>query len=358
VLVNGKLQTDDDKYEPNEFGRKPWRIFLLTTLIFAFLWSVSGVIITLQLFGLVGDYLPAELQQDKVLPSLVELGRNPEYLHYGQQIATAWPHGNINPVGLACDGASKTMVVSTRFGLYTADLSSPSRIQFATAPACEGVEGETLQDVSLQCKGATCQAHVLHQNGHRVVACALSEGKTNTTEQVSSTSITGQWLNGRKASENSRVESLAMKSQCSGQCTYLGTSDRRVIEMQESADSEGSNAFFPKRLLGTKASVTASVPGGAMDLINDRYLGMLQRDGRRLQVIDTQNGALSGMWQLPHHPDGKTWIPERAEKTWTAMCSAGDDLYLLSKGLSPQLWRFPVPEELRLAAAAGREATE
>jgi hypothetical protein len=347
--VDGQHDDSVEHYEPGTAGRKPWSVFLLMTVVFACLWLLSCVLICCQVWGITPLSLAPQLEQEGPVTALLELDRNPPWLQGGKQIPTVWPHGNVHPIGLACDGASKTMVVSSRFGLYAADLSGPNRIQFENAPACEEVEGESLQDVSLQCSGAACQANVLYQRGQRVATCALHASGANSTGHHAATNIAGQWLDGGSGADKTRVQALMLSSQCSGKkqsCAYVGTSDQRVVEMQESVDSEGTRALFPKRLLMTKKSISASVPGGGMDLIHDRFLGFLQRDGRRLQVLDLKTGgAIAGLWRLPDHPDEKAWIPEG--KAWTAMCAAGDDLYLLSKGLSPQLWRFQVPKALQ-----------
>lgn len=359
TFVPGVKDGEDEHVTGGPAGRRPWTVFFVTTWAFAALWFASGVVISMQLLGVTGLKLAPQLKETGPVTALLELERNPEWLPSGIQVSTGWPHDNVNPIGLACDGASNTMVVSSRYGLYTADLSNATHVQFLHAPHCEDVEGASLQDVSLECgteaSPGACQAIVLHQKGRRLARCALKEASDqhghiiNATAQAhSATDIAGQWLSSRTVAGKVHVVALAQKRQCTDQkreCLYVGTSDQRIVEMHESVDREGTRALFPKRVVGTKISITAPATGGGMDMIYDRYLGLLQRDGRRLQVNDLRSGgATAGLWRLPDHPKAPTLIPEG--KTWTAMCAAGEHLYLLSEGLSPQLWRFPVPVQL------------
>lgn len=362
--IDAAHETDE---EHGTEGRRPWETFRAITAAFGLLWFISGVVVTMELFGLTPLPVAPQLAQDKVgfpVTALLSLDRHPEWLPAGHQISTSWPHGNVKPIGIACDGARKTMVVSSRFGLYTADLSDRNRIQFQTAPTCEAVDGEALQDVSLRCGSSTssdlaCQAVVLHQNGRRLTTCSL--GKVSEKHEASSiANITGHWLTGNSKDGQVQIQSLSLSPHCPGrgyECTFVGTGDHRIIELQTARARDGAHSLFPKRLFGTKSTTFSSVPAGAMAVLQSRYLGLLQRDGRRLQALDLQSGAIAGLWRLPDHPEDKTWIPQG--KAWTALCATGDDIYLLSKGLSPQLWRFPVPQALRRTerpAEAGHEA--
>merc|ERR1719476_28980 len=102
---------------------------------------------------------------------------------------TRWPRENVHAVSLACDSASGTLVASTRFGLYFADIRAEvpnTSLQFKLAPVCKGTEGERLQDVALHCKSNmsqnSCQAVVLHQQGHRLAKCGIDEHHVSLSE--------------------------------------------------------------------------------------------------------------------------------------------------------------------------------
>lgn len=258
-------------YEPGTAGRRPWTVFRVMTLGFATLWLVSGVIIVLQLYGLTNLSVAPQLDEEVRISAL----------EAGEQVSTGWPHSNVQPIGLACDATTKTMVASSRFGLYTADLSKLESIHFEAAPACAGIEGDSLKDVSLQCSAESsfdfCHAVVLHQHGRRVTTCSIRAHANATVPAATPATISGQWLGGQSGNAHVSVQSLAIRSKCFGQehgCAYVGTADHRLIEMLDKEES-GARSLFPRRVLGTKTSVSTAVPGGAMDVIHDRYLGIL-----------------------------------------------------------------------------------
>lgn len=358
--ADGKLETlEDDEHQPGSAGSRPWKIFRRLTLAFIFLWFLNTVGVCFELAGLSNVTARSQLVEEAPVHVLLQSDRSTYQLQSGRRIPTQWPHENINPIGLACDGVRQTIVATSKFGLYLADLSNGGHIKFERAPDCEAIEGESLQDVSLRCSNGksagACEAVVLHDKGRRLASCGLNTAseqqghKSNATEQHSSIKL----LAGEQFSAGQeRVQSFALASQCSGQtrdCAYVGTSDQRVLEMKRLAEGDGNSSLYPKRLLGTKAQVAAPLAGGAIDVMGTRYLGLLQRDGRRLQVLDLQRrGAIVGLWRLPGHPERKSWTPEGP--TWTAMCAAGDHLYMISKGLSPDIWQFPVPQQLRPGA--------
>lgn len=273
----------------------------------------------------------------------------------GQGLVTSWPHDNVHAFGLACNAASQFAVVSSRYGLYTADISNAStrhHVEFQAAPPCRDIEGDPLQDVSLMCgsEGADCQIAVLHQQGRRLSRCDLQKPVDSRVHakfpslKTSAAMVTDDWLNdGGRAVEN--VQSLALTSACSADnaqaCAYVGTTGGRLVMMQQTAGKRSTRKWFPHQLVRQGLNGTES---GAMDIIHGRYLGLLHRDGARMDVLDLEKeGALVDSWHFPspskHH-------------AWNAMCAAGDNLYLLSAGPSPQLWRFPVPAKLKATAAA------
>lgn len=338
--------------EVEKAGTRPWKVFFGATSLLAVLWFLSGALMTMRLLGI----------QTLTVTHLVNhpnkkdpfAGEGLGFLQVGQALRTSWPEDNIHALGLACNGASNFAVVSSRYGLYTADISDASkgnRVQFQAAPPCREIEGDPLQDVSLMChsEGGACQIGVLHQQGQKLSTCDL-EGASESKSQGKSASripsalvVENEWLNDGDAAGTAPAESVrsfALTSACvagnAQDCAYVGTSRGRLVAMQQTAGSGANRKLFPHQLLRKGLNVTES---GAMDVISGRYLGLLQRDGGRVDVLDLdKDGA----------PVDSLYFPSPAkQKAWTSMCVAGDSIYLLSDGPSPQLSRFAVPEKLR-----------
>lgn len=339
--------------EIEKAGTRPWKVFCGATSLLALLWLISGVLITLDLLG---------VNALKVVPLIKDHGNKTSFLQVGEAIPTKWPHQNVHAFGLACNAASNSIVVSSRFGLYTADISNVSignLVQFKAAPPCNDIEGESLQDVSLVCgsEGGACQAAVLHQQGRRLSRCDLATpASTKLQSQPASQTpsvalVADEWLSDGDASGKAQAESvrsLAFTSQCKAgsmeDCAYVGTSGGRLVKMRESAESAANRKWFPQKLLRQKLNGTES---GATAVIHDRYLGLLQRDGRHVDVLDLENGgSLVDSYRFPN--------PSK-HQAWTSMCAAGDSLFFLSDGPSPQLWRFAVPRNLRSDLDEGDE---
>jgi hypothetical protein len=290
---------DGEDVEPHT-GSRPWRVFSGATILLASMWIIGAVGITLELWG---------LSNLEVIPLLVEPGKQliiegaPEkapgqvsLLQPGHHVTSRWPHSNVMPVGLACDSSSNTVVASTEFGLYTADLSNKDDVHFAKARPCKHIRGEAMQAVSLQCSSGSpgCHAVVLH-GGSNLARCTLDhagQASINDLNETlvgpSSMHIAEDWLVkepviGRTAVETAR--SVIMSSRCSGQareCAYVSTSGGRVAELHRVAG--GSNEWFPSRLLQFKSGASA----GPLAVLQDKYLATLARDGRHIHVLDLQ----------------------------------------------------------------------
>lgn len=345
----------DDSWRNTNAGARPWKVFCGATSLLAVLWGVSGILVTMQMFGInamsVAPLLrEAEHEVVEPVASAVHL------LQGGVNVHTSWPHANVRPLGLSCDGDAQQMVASTRFGLFTADIGGVATrtkkpaVSFIAAPVCESIEGEALQDVSVQCHaqkdGRPCQALVLHQQGRRISTCDLSKPSSRVNRQGSNeeptvTSVADAWLGPESHSAPEGMMALASAPQCSlknKDCAFIGTSSQRIVEMDRGDENStvGSPEWFPNRLVREKSPGSSSMSSGALHFINKRYLGLLLTGSHRLEVLDLEHGgAVAGSWALPEDSD------------WNAMCATGDDLYLLSKGPSPELWHFPVPAELR-----------
>lgn len=352
--------------EVDNAGSRPWKVFCGATSLGAILWWITGMLVAMELHGvkyLVVSPLTRDEEEtvvrevgSKFLQVGHELEAGVQHLEFGHELVTTWPHENIHALSLACNSGSHTIIASSQFALYAADLGTDPQgrhVEFKATPACQDIEGETLQDVSLQCgsQGGSCQAVVLTQQGRQLVKCEVAKSSNkNLLKKVRKPSvalISEEWLNDAGAAEDSPAESvrsLSIASQCEGDvhgCAYVGTSGDRIVEMQLPSNSEVDQKYFPHRLLQAKLNGTS---GGSMDVIHSRYLGLLQEDGQHLQVLDLKKGgAVVDKWRIPLSPKNQPW---------SAMCAAGDNLYFFSEGHSPQLWRFPLPRRLRAKPVA------
>jgi hypothetical protein len=347
----------EEASEARKAGSRPWLVFSGATSLFLFLWLVAGVFVTMEACGWqslrVSPIVKASEDEEgaSLLSERTSLDRRRGasllHLSSGHELRTAWPHENVHTVGLACDTDSDTMVASTRFGLYTASLtddSSKKALHFKAAPFCEDIEGEALQDVALQCGSKhSCQAVVLNQNGRRLAKCNITaQPESHETRLPSASFVAEEWLADADVSKRTAAESLqslALAPSCGADvhgCAYVGTSNARVVEIQQMADPAFNPKWFPRRLLHPRFNATSS---GTMSVIQGRYLGVLQHDGQHVSFLDLENGgAVVDSWTIP--------VPSRQYK-WSAMCAAGDQLYFLSSGPSPQVSHFAIPERLQ-----------
>merc|ERR1711862_1087256 len=95
-------------------------------------------------------------------------------------------------------------------------------------------------------------------------------------------------------------------------------------------------AWVPTRILSSDVGGQPQQGGNALHIIGQKYLGIMQ--SQKLKIFRPEDGSEAGNWQLPslsrnHH--------------WSGMCGTSDHLYFLAQGPSPQLWRFPLPDELQ-----------
>mmetsp|Transcript_16720 Transcript_16720/g.35488 ORF Transcript_16720/g.35488 Transcript_16720/m.35488 type:complete len:907 (-) Transcript_16720:136-2856(-) len=350
-------------------GFVPWRIFCAATSFLIVLWWIVGFFVLLQASG--NDILKVQpllrevedlpwAEAEEPLESIVAHKHNVSSLLQfrstlldGKPMSTTWPQSRIQPHGLACsDEAGHMLVSSSRFGLFMTQLSSETSeegVKFSAAPACDALEGESLRDVTLSCNEAKspgeCRALVLHRQGQRLSACALKESAGGKVSEAMPAvmRLSDTWLGSGSATEaqpQEEVTSIALAQGCSGggQCAYVETSDRRIVEVKAaiaSGEKSGEPDWFPTHMVLDHVGGQAALPGGSLHLIAGRYLGVLQPKLQRLEVLDLKNGTLVGSWDMP------------GSERWSAMCSMGSSLYFLTEGNAPQLWHFPLPPELR-----------
>lgn len=350
-------------------GMVPWRIFCSATVLLMSLWWVVGMLVLLSSTG--SDLLkvmpllrePEETESSS--SSLLQVASASELLG-GVRVATFWPSSSVHPNGLACGGDDERgwLVATSSFGLFSTKMQhGEDSLQFEMAPVCDDIEGESLQDVALRCDGESCSALVLHRQGQRLTACPVSEGSA--AARVSApTLLAATWLGEADASRTApqeEISSIALAKSCRDSedsddlCAFVETTARRIVEVQARHQTESSKGgWFPARVLRSEADDAQhdsldmdddlkSVPvssSGALSVLTGQHLGVLRPGGEFLEAVDARTGSMAGEWQLP------------AGKRWAAMCGLGSSLYLMTEGMAPQLWRFPLPQALRAQPGA------
>lgn len=270
------------------------------------------------------------------LPS--PFGERPE-----QRLTVSWRRGNglmrrgrLASLSCAETGAGHVVFLAgSHFGLFTATLELASdTLTLDDAPACEAIEGQLMQDVHLMCTGETissCSANVLHQQGQSLSSCALAKARKGDTSSIASA-----WLNDGSQSQE-EIRHIALK-QCSpnseGQCAYAETSSRRLVELRSSSGGKHAPHWFPTRVLeGAKSS---QLEGGALDIIANRYLAVLDPKLQQLRLIEADNSTVAGFWPLPK------------DRLWTAFCSTSNSVFLLAANSDEdgmELQRFSMRSE-------------
>mmetsp|Transcript_57587 Transcript_57587/g.106429 ORF Transcript_57587/g.106429 Transcript_57587/m.106429 type:complete len:925 (-) Transcript_57587:81-2855(-) len=387
---NSKKEKEEVNYNP---GLAPWRIFWWATATLALLWMVSGTFTLLsslgftfmQVYPLLREGFHDQLAQvegpdygrepggghliqsqsrlkegGKSWWNAVMLQANQEEHLNGQAIVTHWPHANMRPLGLACNGNAGMAIAATRFGVFSATLpnSTSSLVEFALQK-CSDLQGEGLQDLNLDCNdGLGCEALVLHRQGTRVTPCGvraegqnasiLLEQDSTSMHRLAAASIGADWLevpvgaSGPEAHEE--VASTAFRRNCSSgeDCLYLETTAGRIVELRRGSGVHDEQPWLPRHILHREEdSDHQRLPHGALHTMKDKYIAVLRgstagsgQDQQFVEVLDpnASAGVVIARWSLPRH------------EHWGAMCTAGDSLYLLAKGPSPQLWQFRYPQ--------------
>jgi hypothetical protein len=447
-------QQSDEGIHPiqpfNRPGLVPWRIFCMATVLLVTMWCVVGVFVALETFDVtffkVKPLLETSLFDTQAwTPSLSTRNSTRSQLHLrpmlleGVVIPTRWPHPGVRPRSLSCGstgggagadtdrGGSPWAVVATQFGLLSARLplelegsklnaaeseasmligqersqaanaASLAAAQFEATPTCSEIEGESLQDVTVQCGGSnteasvgaasTCIAIVLHRQGQRLSRCRLS-GNLHSPPVASSLAsldaeipptfpggvVTSAWLQDADADTSAPQEEVASFTQggtaCgkSGSCAYAETTSGRIVELQQATGSGGAAAsWYPSRVLDTAvASPRASRGGGSLSIAGPggRYLLVFHQGNNKLEVIDLHGTAttpadrsLGASAEQPPTSSSRTlgsWsLPEG--QRWSSACTTGNSIYMLADGLLPQLWRFHLPAAIQEQSTISRK---
>lgn len=346
-----RVDRDQSRARP---GLVPWRIFCAATTLLICLWWFAGGFVLLMSFG-------AEVF--KVAPMLREHHghQDPEgeqdaafiqaaVLPQGKRLATHWPPGHIQPVGLACGEASgPAMIASTPFALYSARVAANSSEAVFAELACEGVEGELLQGAQLVCGGAGepgCGAVVLHRQGRRLSGCSLASEAAASGSKMrwapTASSLADMWLRNADSATGTpqeEVMTFALSDRCEragSQCrAFVETNAHRVAEVQEPIDSR-EGAWYPVRTLRSMPPSSGAAPRGALSLLRaGEILASLRPEKGHVDFLRTRDGSLAGRWTLP--PGSR----------WSAMCGAGGSIFMMTADPHPELWRFEVPSFLQ-----------
>lgn len=287
-----------------------------------------------------------------------------------EQIMLSWPWPNIAPSHLTCDVSGSHFVVADRVLMFSAtiaadtgELAAQHRAAFEEV-ACPAVLGEGLEDVAITCNstkaaaGAGCEVLALHRHGRRLAACGLGvpraashDALLGSEQSVASRveEISDKWLENsqRKSSgviHRSRIEkalSISVNPECKGEvgaefCTVLGTTHGRVVQLGRHSSMK---ELIPTEVLYEESRSAGARPASTSGIVrafNRRYLGVLQQEQGSIHVLDLSKGGLLA---------AKMPLPLR--KPVASFCAGGGNVYMLTRGPKPELWRIPVPHDLR-----------
>jgi len=351
----------------------PWRIFSAATLFLAVLWVVSGILLVAQSMGwtyldmsplLEWETLHYQPNHQEMLFDEPLSANSVLQLSDGQRLKTHWPRAGMRLRSLSCGGGGSNawVVASTRTSVLTARIAADSvePVEFATSVACQSLTGGAeVQGVGVECASSsslalinssdlkatasTCNAVILHDHGKQLSSCPLS-GVGAPARFLSTSS--GTSVVKTLGLVQKPLSAFAIGGHCGNgnPCAYGEVDsdlnerperhDAMIVQLEREASAgtgNNSGTWIPGRALHLRQRKTGR---RAMTLLGHegRYLGMLDSEAGFLQTIDIQASVdavnRSSLVELP------------VEHRWTAACGLGDDVYLLTGGLSPQLWRF------------------
>eukprot|EP00747_Dinoflagellata_sp_TGD_P196273 gnl/TRDRNA2_/TRDRNA2_66147_c1_seq1.p1 gnl/TRDRNA2_/TRDRNA2_66147_c1~~gnl/TRDRNA2_/TRDRNA2_66147_c1_seq1.p1 ORF type:complete len:997 (-),score=185.50 gnl/TRDRNA2_/TRDRNA2_66147_c1_seq1:16-2787(-) len=278
-----------------------------------------------------------------------------------QKLDVRWPHQHLQPAGFSCDNDGMHFMVTDGISTFAAVLNewveavenakqSKSRptIDFKQAAPCPAIRGQAVQDTAVACPqgsvdGAGCEALVLLGHGRRVATCSLEHG---TKQSGRASDLSETWLR----DHHERVSSLVAGTDCTNQpdaafgkhYAFATTSQGRMMSLRKRKGSKGPDLIPAEVVLdgGNEYGVHDEMAiNGAVRVFTDRYVGLLQDQRQSIKVIDSQDGGRAvGSLMLP------------VSKAIGGFCVGGNHIYMIGKGASPELWRFPVPNALRQPA--------
>lgn len=308
------------------------------------------------------DYIPLDTWkqgfQGESLLLLQEWSDQPEPLD------VTWPASHMRPHGLSCDSLGRNFAITDGLSMFVAELGTKQgslekgighvgnqSLEFIEVPRCEALLGESLEDTAISCNSdgmetRDCDVVVLHRRGSRVSECPI-EGRSLGIKRGRAAKLSQAWL--QKDVRPEKVSSLLFDPTCTGEsrlgCISVGTNLDRVARLQHSAPTElaAIGELFPDDVMpesgedenedNASGKFQASRPN-LQRRINSRYVGILQREQARVQVLD----ASSNLVEV-----GKLSIPLKVPVE--AVCIGGGHMYMMSEGPEARMWRVPLPKE-------------
>jgi len=223
-------------------------------------------------------------------------------------------------------------------------------IAFKRAPQCTALEGQALKDIGIVCsKHDRCHVLVLHTNGQLLTQCPLLDSDQDGVERpVVTWRISGEWLD----TEEEQVESVAVNDECGEEqadkdrndfypdevgCVVVGTTSGRVVQLRRHVTKE--HQLVPAWAMQQRHE---KVGQGSLHVFPGGFVITLRSNS--IQALDARQGSVIGEWELP----------QMKSMRWLTICGGGNNIYLLGRNHQDksQLWRFPVPPELREAMSS------
>jgi len=382
-------RADDDDHEmvtghgKSHPGVLPAKIFRVGTLVLIILWFLSVALSIGRFHDLIvplvnskelypGYELEAALEDDQESSSRTSAraARFP-LLVDGELIEVRWPsHAGFMPRSLSCSPTGSQLVISDDFALFIGELelrerrtvgSANASVAFVRMPPCSVLDGQELQDIGVGCHSAEqrlCHVFVLHAQGQRISECQLpvSEERLNmgsgdgianvdggapsadTSKEVSKTmAISTGWLAQDGTGEPDQVDAVAINSKLRSRI-IVGTTMGQIVQLH--AATSDSQLLVPQHAM--RQQRLRPIKPGSIHILPSGAVIMLHHADHSVQAFDPQLGHLMGEWRLPS--GGVKWL---------TLCGGGNSLFVLGlrDGAIPELYKFPVPAELKLEVA-------
>lgn len=289
--------------------------------------------------------------------SLLEVGRTPGIDRTPpQKVTLDLPLLTVQPKGFSCDAAGRNFAVTDGVSAFVGGLQSKDgaahaeeTLVFQETEPCTSLLGESFDDTAIVCDetNATaskgCQVLVLHRQGGRVTRCAVgaegsSVGHGRTAE------IPQQWLHREGQAE--KIAWLLADTSCgpggnSGNdqdsptsCASVGTTRGRVARLREAKGNLVPDSVLPDED-GFHTRMPGSLQSGSVRALGGHLIGVHQARHSGVQVLDTtQDMADLGTLRLP-------W-----ETPVAGFCVGGGFVHMLTASEKPEMWKFPLPQEL------------
>lgn len=298
----------------------------------------------------------------------------------GVKLRTSWPsHAGFFPRALSVDSLGE-LIVADDIGLFAASSDTslvfppskdgaagtavPSSLNFHVVSLCRGLEGQALRDVSIVCmEGSTvdCKVFILIASGPTIMECPLPFHRHDSGHLLNDNrmedanwSISNTWLYKQHDEE---VASLAIDDDCVARtpgshrlgCIVVGTSATnkkdgygRIVQLKSHIGH--AHKLVPNRSIHVRNSW---VSPGALHVTDTGYILALStkqdlKEQRRtettMEAFHNDTGKLKATWLLPGDVD------------WLTLSGGSHFLLILALRQKPwgfELWRFPLPAELR-----------